>query len=144
MIEAKQKEIVDDFSFYENWMQKYEHIIELAKELPAMGEEEKSDDLLIAGCQSKVWLKASLNEDGTMNLKADSDAIITKGLVSLVVSIFNNEKPEDVVSARVFFAEEIGLVQNLSQTRSNGFAAMMKQIKLYATVFASQNKFENG
>jgi cysteine desulfuration protein SufE len=79
-----------------------------------------------------------------MSLKADSDAIITKGLVSLVVSIFNNEKPEDVVSARIYFADEIGLAQNLSQTRSNGFAAMVKQIKLYATVFASQNKFENG
>ncbi|MFM9423375.1 MAG: SufE family protein [Bacteroidota bacterium] len=144
MIETKQKEIIDDFSFYENWMQKYEHIIELAKELPALDEDEKSDDLLISGCQSKVWLKAFLNADGTMSLKADSDAIITKGLVSLVVSIFNNEKPEDVVSARIYFADEIGLAQNLSQTRSNGFAAMVKQIKLYATVFASQNKFENG
>jgi len=144
MIEAKQKEIIEDFSFFENWMQKYEHIIELAKELPILSEAEKKDDLLISGCQSKVWLKASLNEDGTMNLQADSDAIITKGLVSLVVSVFNNEKPEDIISAQLFFAEEIGLVQNLSQTRSNGFAAMVKQIKLYATVFASQNKFENG
>jgi cysteine desulfuration protein SufE len=144
MIEAKQKEIIEDFSFFENWMQKYEHIIELAKELPVLSEAEKKDDLLISGCQSKVWLKASLNEDGTMNLQADSDAIITKGLVSLVVSVFNNEKPEDIISAQLFFAEEIGLVQNLSQTRSNGFAAMVKQIKLYATVFASQNKFENG
>jgi cysteine desulfuration protein SufE len=129
MIEAKQKEIVEDFSFYENWMQKYEHIIELAKELPTIDEEEKNDTLLISGCQSKVWLKATLNADGTMCLRADSDAIITKGLVSLVVSIY--------------FAEEIGLAQNLSQTRSNGFAAMVKQIKLYATVFASQKKFEN-
>ncbi|MBM3447808.1 MAG: SufE family protein [Bacteroidetes bacterium] len=144
MIEAKQKEIIEDFSFYENWMQKYEHIIELAKELPTLEEDEKSDDLLISGCQSKVWLKVFLNADGTMSLKADSDAIITKGLVSLVVSIFNNEKPEDVVSAPIYFADEIGLSQNLSQTRSNGFAAMVKQIKLYATVFASQNKFENG
>jgi len=143
MIEAKQKEIIDDFSFYENWMQKYEHIIELAKELPVLSEDEKTDDLLISGCQSKVWLKATLNADGTMCLRADSDAIITKGLVSLVVSIFNNEKAEDVVSAHIYFADEIGLAQNLSQTRSNGFAAMVKQIKLYATVFASQKKFEN-
>ena len=113
-----QAAIIEEFAFFGDWSERYQYLIDLGKRLPAFPEEEKTEHNRLQGCQSKVWLKAFLNADGTMSLKADSDAIITKGLVSLVVSIFNNEKPEDVVSARIYFADEIGLSQNLSQTRS--------------------------
>ena len=108
--------------------------------MKGLTEEEKKDDLLVAGCQSKVWLKASLQENGTVNLEADSDAIITRGLVALVVSVFDNETPQDILNANIHFMNDIGLVSNLSQTRSNGLAAMVKQILLYATVFQAQQK----
>ena len=140
MIEQKQQEIIEEFAFFEEWMHKYEHIIELGKEMKSLTDDEKKDDLLVAGCQSKVWLKASLQATGTMKLEADSDAIITRGLVALVVSVFDNETPQDILNANIHFMNDIGLVSNLSQTRSNGLAAMVKQILLYATVFQAQEK----
>ena len=140
MMEQKQQEIVEEFAFFEEWMHKYEHIIELGKEMKGLTDDEKKDDLLVAGCQSKVWLKASLQATGTMKLEADSDAIITRGLVALVVSVFDNETPQDILNANIHFMNDIGLVSNLSQTRSNGLAAMVKQILLYATVFQAQQK----
>ena len=140
MIEQKHQEIIEEFAFFEEWMHKYEHIIELGKEMKSLTDDEKKDDLLVAGCQSKVWLKASLQGTGTMKLEADSDAIITRGLVALVVSVFDNETPQDILNANIHFMNDIGLVSNLSQTRSNGLAAMVKQILLYATVFQAQEK----
>lgn len=140
MIEQKQQEIIEEFAFFEEWMHKYEHIIELGKEMKGLTDDEKKDDLIVAGCQSKVWLKASLHENGTVSLEADSDAIITRGLVALVVSVFSGETPKDILNANIHFMNSIGLVSNLSQTRSNGLAAMVKQILLYATVFQAQQK----
>ncbi len=140
MIEQKQQEIIEEFAFFEEWMHKYEHIIELGKEMKGLTDDEKKDDLLVAGCQSKVWLKASLQSNGTIHFEADSDAIITRGLVALVVSVFDNETPQDILNANIHFMNDIGLVSNLSQTRSNGLAAMVKQILLYATVFQAQQK----
>ena len=139
-IETIQNEIIDEFSMFEDWMQRYEYIIELGKSLPLIDENLKNDENIIKGCQSKVWLKASLQENGTVNFKADSDAIITRGLVALVVSVFDNETPQDILNANIHFMNDIGLVSNLSQTRSNGLAAMVKQILLYATVFQAQQK----
>ena len=140
MIEQKQQEIVEEFAFFEEWMHKYEHIIELGKEMKGLTDDEKKDELLVAGCQSKVWLKASLEDNGTVKIMADSDAIITRGLVALVVSVFNHETPQEILNANIHFMNDIGLVSNLSQTRSNGLAAMVKQIILYATVFQAQQK----
>jgi cysteine desulfuration protein SufE len=140
MIEQKQQEIIEEFAFFEEWMHKYEHIIELGKEMKGLSDEEKKDDMLVAGCQSKVWLKASLQSNGTVHFEADSDAIITRGLVALVVGVFNEETPDDILKANIHFMNDIGLVSNLSQTRSNGLAAMVKQILLFATVFQAQQK----
>lgn len=140
MIEQKQQEIIEEFAFFEEWMHKYEHIIELGKEMKGLTDEEKKDDSLVAGCQSKVWLKASLLENGTVHFEADSDAIITRGLVALVISVFDQETPQEILNANIHFMNDIGLVSNLSQTRSNGLAAMVKQILLYATVFQAQQK----
>lgn len=140
MIEQKQQEIIEEFAFFEEWMHKYEHIIELGKEMKGLTDDEKKDELLVAGCQSKVWLKASLLENGTLHFEADSDAIITRGLVALVISVFDQETPQEILNANIHFMNDIGLVSNLSQTRSNGLAAMVKQILLYATVFQAQQK----
>lgn len=140
MIEQKQQEIIEEFAFFEEWMHKYEHIIELGKEMKGLTDDEKKDDYLVAGCQSKVWLKASLQENGTVHFEADSDAIITRGLVALVISVFDQETPQEILNADIHFMNDIGLVSNLSQTRSNGLAAMVKQILLYATVFQAQQK----
>ncbi len=140
MIEQKQQEIIEEFAFFEEWMHKYEHIIELGKEMKGLTDDEKKDELLVAGCQSKVWLKASLLENGTVHFEADSDAIITRGLVALVISVFDQETPQEILNANIHFMNDIGLVSNLSQTRSNGLAAMVKQILLYATVFQAQQK----
>jgi len=140
MIEQKQQEIIEEFAFFEEWMHKYEHIIELGKEMKGLTDDEKKEELLVAGCQSKVWLKASLEDNGTVKIMADSDAIITRGLVALVVSVFNHETPQEIMNANIHFMNDIGLVSNLSQTRSNGLAAMVKQILLYAAVFQAQQK----
>lgn len=133
-IESKQQEIVQEFAMFPTWMEKYEYIIELGKDLDRMAEEEKTEDHLIKGCQSRVWLSAIKNEDGTFHFAADSDAIITKGIVALVVRLFEGEKGNDIVQASMDFLKEIGLVENLSPTRSNGLAAMIKQIKTYALI----------
>jgi cysteine desulfuration protein SufE len=133
-IESKQQEIVQDFAMFPTWMEKYEYIIELGKDLNVMDEDLKTEDHLIKGCQSRVWLSAIKNEDGTFHFTADSDAIITKGIVALVVRLFEGEKGNDIVQAPMDFLKEIGLIENLSPTRSNGLAAMIKQIKTYALI----------
>jgi cysteine desulfuration protein SufE len=130
-IAQKQIELIEEFAMFPSWMEKYEYIIELGKDLQTLPEELKNEDHLIKGCQSRVWISASKNPDGTLHFEADSDAIITKGMVSLIVRIFEGEKGQDIVDAPMEFLKEIGLMENLSPTRSNGLAAMIKQIKTY-------------
>jgi len=130
-IDEKQREIIEDFAIYEDWMEKYEYIIELGKETPKIDESKKTDDRLIEGCQSRVWLDASV-ENGKMRLTADSDAIITKGIVGLLIRVLDNETPADVAKSDLFFIKEIGLQEHLSPTRANGLASMVKKIKLLA------------
>ncbi|MEN9333496.1 MAG: hypothetical protein RLY35_676 [Bacteroidota bacterium] len=133
-IEKKQQEIVQEFEMFPTWMEKYEYIIDLGKDLPCIAEDLKTEEHLIKGCQSRVWLSASQDSEGRLHFTADSDAIITKGIVALVIRVFDGEKGEDIVQAPLDFLKEIGLMENLSPTRSNGLAAMIKQIKTYALI----------
>jgi cysteine desulfuration protein SufE len=130
-IEEKQIEIIDEFAIFSDWMEKYEHIIELGKELPMIQPELKTADRLIEGCQSQVWLDASI-DGGKVRFTADSDAIITKGIIGLLIRVYNNETPADILKYEPFFIKEIGLQEHLSPTRSNGLASMVKNIKLLA------------
>ncbi|MFN6084466.1 MAG: SufE family protein [Fluviicola sp.] len=130
-IEKKQNEIIDEFAIFDDWMEKYEYIIDLGKDLPLIDESKKTSDRLIEGCQSRVWLDASV-VDGKMSLTADSDAIITKGIIGLLIQVYNNESPEDVAKSEPFFIKEIGLQEHLSPTRANGLLSMVKKIKLLA------------
>jgi len=127
----KQQELISEFAMFPTWMEKYEYFIDLGKDLPVLDESLKNEDHLIKGCQSRVWISASKNENGTLHFTADSDAIITKGMVSLILRVFEGEKGQDIVDAPMDFLKEIGLLENLSPTRSNGLAAMIKQIKTY-------------
>jgi len=138
-INIKQDEIIEEFSIFDDWMDKYNYLIELSRELPAIDPKFKTNPYLIEGCQSKVWLNAEL-ENGLIKFSADSDAIITKGIVALLIRVLNNQKPEDVMSVDLYFIDKIGLQQNLSPTRSNGLLAMVKQMKLYAMAFHAKNK----
>lgn len=130
-IQETEKEIVDEFSMFDDWMGKYEHIIELGKSLPMIEAKYKTDNRLIKGCQSKVWLHSEI-KDGKIFYTADSDAIITKGLVALVVRVLSEHSPDEIVSAKMDFINQIGLTQHLSPTRANGLVNMIKQIKLDA------------
>tara|TARA_B110000305_G_scaffold91978_1_gene103792 strand:- start:576 stop:986 length:411 start_codon:yes stop_codon:yes gene_type:complete len=130
-IEEKQQEIIDTFAMYDDWMDKYEYIIELGKELPIIDEEKKTDDRLIEGCQSRVWLSSDLKE-GKMEFHADSDAIITKGIIGLLIQVMNNETPEVIATTDLHFIKDIGLQEHLSPTRSNGLVSMVKKMKLSA------------
>lgn len=136
-LNEKQNEIIDDFSLFEDWMQKYEYIIELGKDLPLIEDSKKTEDRLIDGCQSKVWLDSTVI-DGKMSLSADSDAIITKGIIGLLIRVLNNEYPEDVAKADLFFIKEIGLQEHLSPTRANGLLSMVKKIKMNALTALSR------
>lgn len=126
-----QDELIEDFSFYQDWMEKYEYIIQLGKELPLINEEYKTDNYIIKGCQSKVWLYPEL-KDGEVHFTADSDAVITKGLVSLMVKVLSGHTPQEIAQANLYFIDEIGLKEHLSPTRANGLLSMVKQMKLYA------------
>jgi len=126
-----QDELIDDFSFFEDWMAKYEYIIQLGKELPLINEAYKKPEYLIKGCQSQVWLHAD-QVDGKVNFTADSDAIITKGLVSLMVKVLSGHTSQEIAAADLYFIDQIGLKEHLSPTRANGLLAMVKQMKLYA------------
>jgi cysteine desulfuration protein SufE len=139
MLEARQSEVVEEFSMFSDWMEKYEHIIEMGKELSPMKENEKTEENLIKGCQSRVWLTARKNEEGNLVFSADSDAIITKGLVALMVKVLSGSKPEDVARVDLHFLDDIGLHEHLSPTRSNGLASMVKQMKMYGLVFSKRS-----
>ncbi len=137
-IEIAQQELVEDFALLENWEDKYELIIDLGKELQPIDPAYKSEEYLIKGCQSRVWLHADL-EDEQVRLSADSDAVITRGLVSLVIRVLGGHKPQEILDADLHFMKDIGLQDHLSPTRANGLLSMIKQIKLYALVFAGAN-----
>lgn len=136
-IKEIQEEIIDEFSMFEDWMERYEHIIDLGKSLPLINETFKQDENLIVGCQSKVWLHSEISDE-TLQFTADSDAILTKGIVALLLRVFNNQKPIDILEADLYFVDEIGLKEHLSPTRANGLVSMIKQIKLYALAFQSK------
>ncbi|MCB9224521.1 MAG: SufE family protein [Crocinitomicaceae bacterium] len=130
-IAEKENALIDDFSIYDDWMEKYEYIIELGKDLPQIEEQLKTDDHLIKGCQSKVWMNAEL-KDGKVVFTADADAVIAKGIIALLIQVLSNEKPQDIVDAKLDFIKEIGLQEHLSPTRSNGLVSMVKQMKMDA------------
>ena len=133
-LEEKEQDIIDEFSMFSDWMEKYEYIIELGKDLPLIDDAKKTEDNIIKGCQSQVWLDACLN-DGKVNFTADSDAIITKGIISLLIRVLSDEKPEKIINTELNFIKEIGLSEHLSPTRSNGLVSMIKQMKMYALAF---------
>ena len=126
--------IIEDFSVFEDWMDKYAYLIELGGELPTFDEAHRTDSNLIKGCQSKVWFNAEY-VDGKIVFTADSDAIITKGIASLLIKVMSNQTPEDILNADLYFIEKIGLTQHLSPTRSNGLLAMVRQMRAYAEAF---------
>ena len=130
-IEEKQQEIVSEFSLFDDWMEKYEYIIDLGKDLPLINENLKTEDRLIEGCQSRVWLNSEI-VDGKMNFTADSDAIITKGIIGLLIRVLNSEEPKTVVETDLHFIKDIGLQEHLSPTRANGLAGMVKRMKIEA------------
>lgn len=130
-IQAKQQEIIDEFAIYDDWMDKYEYIIELGKSLPTLAPELKTSERLIEGCQSNVWLATEI-KDGKMQFSADSDAIITKGIIGLLIQVYNNESPAAILQTELFFINEIGLAEHLSPTRANGLLSMVKRMKTEA------------
>lgn len=138
-IEAIQEELIDEFSMFDDWMQKYEYMIDLGKSLPLIDESLKTDDKLIKGCQSKVWLHSEI-KDGKVVFTADSDAIITKGIVAILIRVFSNQSPEAIANANTDFIDTIGLKEHLSPTRANGLVSMVKQMKLYAIAYNAQQK----
>ena len=138
-INEVQDSIIEEFSLFDDWLDKYNYIIELAKDLPEISEEYKTKDNLINGCQSKVWLYANL-ENGKIRFTADSDAIIAKGVISLLIKVYNNRTPQEIIDSEIYFIKEIGLEENLSPTRANGLLSMIKQIKLYALAYNSKLK----
>jgi cysteine desulfuration protein SufE len=136
-IEEIQNEIVEEFSMFDDWMQRYEYMIELGKSLPLIEEQYKTEDNIIKGCQSKVWVHAALEGDKLV-FTADSDAIITKGIIAILIRAFSNQKPKDIIEANTDFIDKIGLKEHLSPTRANGLVSMIKQLKLYAIAYQTQ------
>ena len=136
-INELQDEVIEVFSDFDDWMDKYQLLIDLGNELPRLDERYKTESNLIDGCQSRVWLQADCH-DGVMELQAESDALIVKGIIALLIKVLNHQKPEDVLNADLYFIERIGLKDHLSPTRSNGLLAMVKQIRMYALAFQSK------
>ncbi|QQX77432.1 MULTISPECIES: SufE family protein [Aequorivita] len=136
-IEAIQEELIDEFSMFEDWMQRYEYMIDLGKSLPLIDENLKTEDKLIKGCQSKVWLNSEMR-DGKVIFTADSDAIITKGIIAVLIRVFSHQKPQAILDANTDFIDEIGLKEHLSPTRANGLVSMIKQMKMYALAYQTQ------
>ena len=137
-----ENEIVDEFSFFGDWQDKYEYIIELGKKLKDFPEEKRTDEFKVKGCQSSVWLTAEKN-NGTIIFKADSDSTIVKGLIALLLRVLSGKSPDEIVNSKLEFIDKIGLKQHLAQTRTNGLAAMIKQIKMYALAFKLQEQNQN-
>ena len=138
-IKEKQEEVIDEFAMFDDWMQRYEYMIELGKSLPLIDDKYKIDENLIKGCQSKVWVHAELEGDKLV-FTADSDAIITKGIVAILIRVFSNQHPSEIIEADTKFIDEIGLKDHLSPTRANGLVSMIKQLKMYAVAYQTQLK----
>ena len=136
-ISEAQEEIVQEFSMFDDWMQRYEYMIELGKSLPLIDSQYKNEDYIIKGCQSKVWVHADL-EDNKLFFTADSDAIITKGIIAILIRVFSNQHPDAILEANTDFIDKIGLKEHLSPTRANGLVSMIKQLKMYAIAFKTQ------
>lgn len=136
-IQKIQEEIIDEFSMFDDWMQRYEYMIDLGKSLPLIDEQFKTDEYIIKGCQSKVWVHAEMNEN-LIRFTADSDAIITKGIIAILIRAFSGQSPQAILDADTAFIDEIGLKEHLSPTRANGLVSMIKQIKLYAVAYQTQ------
>lgn len=138
-IKSIQEEIIDEFSLFDDWDERFQYVIDLGKSLPLIDEKYKTEENTIKGCQSKVWLHAKM-EDGRVVFTADSDAIITKGIIAILIRVFSNQKPEAILEADTDFIETIGLKEHLSPTRANGLVSMIKQIKMYALAFSAQKQ----
>tara|TARA_R110002012_G_scaffold312248_1_gene522537 strand:- start:88403 stop:88825 length:423 start_codon:yes stop_codon:yes gene_type:complete len=136
-IEDIQNDIIEEFSMFEDWEERYQYMIDLGKTLPLIDTQYKTDDNLISGCQSKVWVHADL-EDNKIIFTADSDAIITKGIIAILIRAFSNQSPQDIIEANTNFIDEIGLKDHLSPTRANGLVSMIKQLKMYAIAYQTQ------
>lgn len=137
MKDAIQEQIIEEFSIFDDWLDKYDYLIELSDSLPAIAAEHRTDDYIIKGCQSRVWVDARF-EDGKLYFAADSDAIITKGIIALLIRVMNGRSPQELLDLDLYFIDAIGLGENLSPTRSNGLLAMIKQMKMFALAFNSQ------
>jgi len=138
-LEEKQKEIIEEFQMFDDWMDKYNYLIELSKDLQEMSQEQKTADNLIEGCQSKVWLHAEL-DNGKLKFSADSDAIITKGIIALLIEVLSGRTPKEIKDVDLHFIDQIGLKENLSPTRSNGLVSMINKIKAYAMAYDAKQK----
>ena len=136
-IEEIQNEIIDEFSMFEDWEERYQYMIDLGKTLPLIEERFKTDTNIIKGCQSKVWVHAEMNDE-KVNFTADSDAIITKGIIAILIRAFSNQHPKDIIDADTGFIDQIGLKEHLSPTRANGLVSMIKQLKMYAIAYQTQ------
>ena len=136
-IQETENKIIEEFSMFDDWMDKYNYIIEMGKTLPMIDPKFKTDQYLISGCQSRVWLSAAM-EDSRVIFKADSDAVITKGIINLLIRVLSNQTPDDIIKTNLEFLDKIGLKEHLSPTRSNGLTSMIKQMKLYAVVFKAK------
>ena len=134
-----QDAIIEEFADFDDWMDRYAYIIDLGNEVPALDEQHKAPDNIIDGCQSRVWLVATY-ADGKIHFDADSDAIIVKGIISLLVRVLSDRTPQEILDSELYFIEKIGLKEHLSPTRSNGLAAMIKQIRLYALAFKAKSQ----
>ena len=132
-----QDEIIDEFAMFDDWQERYQYMIDLGKTLPLINPEYKTDDNIITGCQSKVWVHANMNGD-KVEFTADSDAIITKGIIAILVRVFSNQHPKDIIEGNTDFINEIGLKEHLSPTRANGLVSMIKKIKMYALAYQTQ------
>lgn len=132
-----QNTLIEEFSMFENWEERYQYMIDLGKELPLIDTQYKTDNNIIKGCQSKVWLHAEM-KDNKITFTADSDAIITKGIIAILIRVFSNQNPKDIIEANTSFIDDIGLKEHLSPTRANGLVSMIKQLKMYAIAYQTQ------
>lgn len=137
-INEKQEQIVEEFENIEDWMDKYQYLIDLGGELPPLDEPYKTNQNLIEGCQSRVWLQADADAEGKIHFRADSDALIVKGIISLLVQVLSGHTPDEILNSELYFIDKIGLKEHLSPTRSNGLLSMVKQIRMYALAFKAK------
>ncbi len=140
MIDERQEAIIEEFAIFDEWLDKYQYLIDLGAELEPMAQEHRNERYLIEGCQSRVWVDARMEEDGKVYFGADSDAIITKGIIALLIKVLSGRPAQEIVDAELYFVEQIGLQENLSPTRANGLVSMIRQMKMYALAFAEQTK----